>query len=163
MQSGDPKRWQLTVSTPNSPFEYFTRSFATPGRMSSLRPIASQLRTGGKTPGAAGHIVRTPIPHVRESSGTSDRDLRSILSERRCVPARRNAGRKYVDNVPADFSATLIGQSLSRGTEGSCNADKCRHLKSPPSSDFFLCHVILPANCDKVGRCSSQPPFRSRK
>src|SRR5437667_1860852 len=67
MQSGDPKRWQLTVSTPNSPFEYFTRSFATPGRMSSLRPIASQLRTGGKTPGAGVQLsssltVKVPLP-----------------------------------------------------------------------------------------------------
>src|ERR671934_834979 len=68
MQSGEPARWQLTVSTPNSPFEYFTRSFASPARMSSGRPITSQINGGdGKTPGAGVQLsssvtLNVPLP-----------------------------------------------------------------------------------------------------
>src|SRR5438552_11137217 len=67
-QSGVPAIWQLTVSTPNSPFEYFTRSFARPARMSSVRPIASQVSGGlGKTPGArvqlsSSSTLNVPLP-----------------------------------------------------------------------------------------------------
>src|SRR5438034_3212971 len=67
-QSGVPPIWQLTVSTPNSPFEYFTRSFARPARMSSVRPIASQVSGGlGKTPGArvqpsSSSTLNVPLP-----------------------------------------------------------------------------------------------------